>query len=79
MHHVFVRYTKFVNMNDDGTEGSSYYGYRIFDDYEEDYSNSFESFESMRKAINEDTVREYVERVHPTFLDVLEDTEIVLN
>ena len=43
---VSVQFTRFQDLDDHGNpDGDPTYGYRIFDDYEQNYNNCYESIE----------------------------------
>ena len=58
---IDVVYTKFTNLDDNGSELDSTYGFRIYDDYANVYSNSFTSFDEVKRELNEDTVVDVME------------------
>lgn len=48
---VCVQFTRFQNLDQEGDPSKEIdYGYRIYDDYEGDYNNCFDSVDAMIEA-----------------------------
>jgi hypothetical protein len=64
-----LQFTRFANLNLKGEQISKKedYGYRLYDEYESVYNNTFESFEELQEAINLHTVGEYLKNNHRDF------------
>jgi hypothetical protein len=58
---ISVQYTKFVNLDEKGSESEPMFGFRVYDDYASAYNNTYESFDELKKEVNEDTVVGIVE------------------
>ena len=50
---IEIELTKFVDINNKGSEGNVMYGYRIYDNYANVYNNTFESLESLNNELND--------------------------
>lgn len=70
--HVNFQYTKFVDLNSDGSEQHVYYGYRIYDDYESGYDNTYESFYELCSDVNVNTILSHIEKFHEEFMESIE-------
>ena len=64
-----VEYTKFVNLNDSGQEVDHTFGFRIYDDYQAEYRNTYYSFEELRVSINRENIQEFLEREYFDFYE----------
>ena len=64
-----VQYTIFVDLDLEGNEIHRYYGYRIYDDYQAEYNNGFESFEEVAKKVNPENIQEFLEDNYPGFYE----------
>ena len=72
---VNLTYTKFTNLDSKGNELYSSYGYRIYDDFGQDYNNCFDNIEELKSAINEDTILAYISDNHNDFLESVTEKE----
>ncbi|ERJ11473.1 hypothetical protein [Haloplasma contractile] len=66
---IEIYYTKFTNLNDDGTEKSHYYGYRIFDPETEEaeYDATLDNLITLKKRVNQRNLLVYIKQTYPTF------------
>lgn len=64
---VGVQICKFVDYRLDGGPGDESWGYRIYDDYGQDYDNNYESFEDVITDINEENILRFIENNHNDF------------
>jgi hypothetical protein len=69
---VSIQACKFTDYRPDGTVIYELYGYRIHDDYEQDYDNCYDSIQEVFDAITPANVMEFVEENHYDFLDVIQ-------
>lgn len=78
---VEVQFTAFQNLNSDGKPvGSAHLGYRIFDDYDADYNNTFDSIETMKNAgLTPEGIFEYIDAKHDKFSETLWERGVILN
>jgi hypothetical protein len=60
---ISVQYTKFTNLDDDGSEAKPMFGFRVYDDYASAYNNTYDSFDALEKEVNADTVVAVVESI----------------
>lgn len=68
---VHVQYTRFTNLDDQLVEGSSLYGYRIYDDETSDYNSTFSTAERLGQTVTSDNIFEFIKESHPDFYDVV--------
>ena len=66
---VYVQFTQFQNIDENGNPMKEPdFGYRIFDDEDAEYNNSFESVEEMiQEGLNQDNILSYVRENHFDF------------
>lgn len=78
---VQVRFTKFQNVDSNGTPtGKPTFGYRLYDEYEQTYDNSFQSIEDMKNAgLNPENVCEYICNHHDNFDEQITNYGLYLN
>lgn len=70
---VYFQLTTFHNIHEDGTPtGEKTLGYRIYDDYECVYDNTFPDMESMKKAgITPEKIINFIAATHPQFYETI--------
>lgn len=66
---ITIEYTKFTNLTTEGEEEFTSFGYRIYDNYANDYNNTFDSFEELTEAVHEGNLLEVLKN-HEDFKDV---------
>lgn len=76
---VNVQYTKFIDIDEEGKELSSTFGYRIYDDYGQEYLTMFGSTEDLKKKINPDTIFDVIENEHEEFYEAAMTDGLYLN
>lgn len=78
---VEVQFTSFQNLDDTGQPvGEANYGYRIFDDYDADYNNAFDSVQEMIAAgLTPEGIFDYIDQMHDKFSDVIWERGVMLN
>ena len=69
---VSVQYTKFVNLDVAGNELDFNYGYRIYDDYESVYNNTYSTFKELEITVHEENVWAFLLHEHPNFYEAAE-------
>lgn len=72
---VSLHFTNFQSINSKGKVIDEFVGYRISDDYGQDYNNLFESMEELNDTINYDTIFDYVKNNHYCFFESIEERE----
>ena len=67
---VEIQFTAFQNLDNSGAHvGESHLGYRIFDDYDADYNNTFDSIDAMKAAgLTPEGIFEYIDQKHKSNL-----------
>jgi hypothetical protein len=68
---VSFQYTKFTNYNADGTPSWDSWGYRIYDDYDQSYNNTYDSLEELMSSINRGNVAEYIANTFEDFWEAI--------
>lgn len=68
---VSLQYCKMINYYADGSPGEEMWAYRIYDDYDVDYNNCFDSFKELRDTVNMDNVLEYIRDNHSQFEEAI--------
>ena len=78
---VEVQFTAFQNLNSSGTPiGERYLGYRIYDDYDADYNNTFDSIDAMEAAgLTPEGIFNYIDQKHDKFSDTIWERGVILN
>lgn len=71
---VWLDYTKFDNLNENGKATDTWFGFRIFDDYNSDYDNTFKTFEALREAINVENVFRYIQENYEYYVDSIRES-----
>lgn len=61
---IQVKYTKFTNLDSNGNEVGTMYGVRIYDEFENFYSNTWDDFDSLVQEINPETIVDYVKSIY---------------
>lgn len=61
---LMVSYRRFTALNDDGTEEFTGYGYLIWDSYDTVYVDTFDDFDSLRAAVNPQTILQVIADQH---------------
>lgn len=64
MNQVTLEFTKFTNFNSAKVMEESTFGYRIYDDYQNDYNNTFDSIEEVIETITKENVIEFLDKNH---------------
>lgn len=69
---VNLQVCKFVDYYTNGTV-KTFYGYRIFDDYEQDYSNIYDSLQHVLDEIGTtpEKILQFIDKIFPVFLDTI--------
>lgn len=68
---VSIQYTKFTDLNFDGSENVSSYGYRIYSDENSEYSNYYENINELRVTINNNNIKEFLKENHLDFYEII--------
>lgn len=68
---VSIQYTKFTNLNFDGGENVSSYGYRIYSDENGEYNNYYEDINELMVAINDENIKEFLKENHLDFYEII--------
>ena len=78
---VEVQFTIFINIDSHGTPmDECHYGYRIFDDYDADYNNTFQSLADMLEAgLTPEGIFNYINEHHDRFSDDIWTRGVMLN
>ena len=78
---VEVQFTALQNLNSSGTPiGERYLGYRIYDDYDADYNNTFDSIDAMEAAgLTPEGIFNYIDQKHDKFSDTIWERGVILN
>jgi hypothetical protein len=69
---VYIQYTRFADLDSDGLEHTSDFGYRIYDNYGSVYCNHFNNLQAVKREVNEENFWEILEQ-YDEFSDVNED------
>jgi len=73
---VNLQFTKFINIGADGHSESESLGYRLYDDYETLYNNTYESIDELNEDINEETIFHFMAEHYPEiFIDAVRPKE----
>lgn len=67
---VSVQACEFVDHHVDGTT-HTHYGYRIYDDYGQQYDNTFDNIQEVLDAINEDNILDFIAERYADFEDAV--------
>ena len=78
---VSVQFTRFQDLDDHGNpDGEPTYGYRIFDDYEQNYNNCYESIEEMqRDGLTRQGIFDFIAGNHDSFDLTAREKGVYLN
>lgn len=78
---VEVQFTAFQNLNSDGQAvGEVRYGYRIFDDYDAQYNNTFDSVDAMKEVgLTPEGIYDYIDEKHDSFCETARERGVLLN
>lgn len=78
---VCVQFTSFQNLDSEGKpSGKSCLGYRIYDDYDGDYNNSFESIDEMLQAgLTPEGIFDYILEHHDSYWEEATNRGILFN
>jgi len=78
---VCVQYTKFQNLNADGSPADEpNLGYRIYDDYGGDYNNCFDTVDEMiEKGLTPEGIFDYILENHESFWEEAMNRGVMLN
>lgn len=78
---VSVQFTRFQNLDSDGNpDGEPTLGYRIYDDYDADYNNCYDSIEEMRQAgLNEEGIIDFIDANHDPYCLTAMERGVILN
>jgi len=79
MNRPCFQYTRFVNLDNSGNEFDESWGYRLYDDYDQTYNNTFKSFEELRDVVHKENLLEYLWNNHFEFIVDLMDRGIYFN
>lgn len=71
--------TIFIDVDNRGKEYDRTYGYRLYDDYESVYNNTFDSMEAVLEEITLISVIGYVRENHQSFIQDSNFTGIYLD
>ncbi len=77
-----IKYTKFINLNNDGSDKVIDYGYRIYDSSRNvfEYMNDFNSFYELKRILNKSTLEDYLVKYHyDCYQDIYEDKNFYFN
>lgn len=78
---VEVQFTAFQDLDDNGyAVGEVRYGYRIFDDYDAEYNNTFDSMEAMKEiGLTPEGIFDYIDKKHDSFCETVWERGVLLN
>lgn len=78
---VEVQFTAFQNLDSIGAPvGERYLGYRIYDDYDADYNNTFDSIDEMEAAgLTPEGIFDYIDQKHDKFSETIWERGVMLN
>ena len=78
---VSVQFTRFQNLDDYGNpDGDPTYGYRIYDDYEQNYNNYYESIEEMEgDGLTREGIFDFIAGNHGSFDLTAREKGVYLN
>lgn len=78
---VEVQFTAFQNLNSDGQAvGEVRYGYRIFDDYDAQYNNTFDCVDDMKEVgLTPEGIYDYIDEKHDSFCETARARGVLLN
>lgn len=78
---VSVQFTRFQNLDGQGhPDGESTFGYRIFDDYGQNYNNCFASVDEMRDAgLTREGIFDFIAENHDDFDLTAREKGVYLN
>lgn len=78
---VEVQFTSFQNLDSDGKPvGNKHLGYRIFDDYDAEYNNTFDSLEEMKAAgLTAEGIFGYIDAKHDKFSETVWERGVMFN
>lgn len=79
MNRVEIQYTRFVNLDSDGNENDSTFGYRLYDDYGSVYNNTFSCIKELQSAVNPDSILEYLSEYHNDFWESVVERGLFLD
>jgi len=63
-----IQFCKFVDYTREGNILDTHWGYRIYDDDEQDYDSGWNSLNQLCDAITPDNIFKFVEENHPNFV-----------
>lgn len=73
---INIQYTNFQSINEEGVVVSESIGYRIYDNYGQDYDNRFKNLSDLKEKVNEETIAEILKK-HKEFEDYIQSMPIV--
>ena len=76
---VALQFTKFSNLDEMGKVLEESFGYRIYDDYGQDYNNTYDSVEELNEHINIKTLQSFISENHEEFFESVRDKGIYFN
>ena len=78
---VSVQFTRFQDLDDHGNpNGDPTYGYRIYDDYEQNYNNCYESIEEMEgDGLTREGIFDFIAGNHDSFDLTAREKGVYLN
>lgn len=78
---VCVQFTRFQNLDQEGNPSKEIdYGYRIYDDYDGDYNNCFDSVDAMIEAgLTPECIFDYILENHDSFWEEAMNRGVILN
>lgn len=78
---VSIQFTYFEDLDSEGNSvNKPYLGYRIFDDYDEDYNNCYDSIKQMKSdGLTPEGVFDFINRRHNSFSLTAMERGVMLN
>lgn len=76
---VALQFTKFINIDEKGEVLDESLGYRIYDDYSQNYDNTFASLAELNSSINIGTLKDFISSNCDEFYDSVAEKGIWLN
>ncbi len=66
---VSFEFTKFDSIDEQGNVTATTYGYRIYDDFDAQYNNTYASLDNLTNEISLETLLKFISENHSEFLD----------
>jgi hypothetical protein len=73
------QYTRFVDINEEGKEVEEKWGYRLYDDLDAVYNNTFDSFEELKDVVNRKNLMSFLMDNHLEFAGWITERGIYFN